>query len=145
MIRMDKQAAMQEFGGRLAVASLGAVPKELGSSKVRIIHAHEVMINHRIRGWDRMRFPGVDDLEAMVRQTKQRTVLLKYDVSRAHKLVPVKEQDSLEKPEEVFMHTVGAFGFGLHVCWHLQALSPAIRGRWAPRGPRCGLLEEDPS
>ena len=68
----EEQVAIQKFGGRLAVASLGAVPKELGSSKVRIIHdaTHEGMINHRIRVRDRMRFPGVDDLEAMVRQMK---------------------------------------------------------------------------
>ena len=97
VIRMDKQAAGEKFGGRLAVASLGAVPKEMGSSKVRIIHdaTHEVMINHRIRVRDRMRFPGVDDLEAMVRQMKADhaanpavRLLMKYDVSRAHKLVP---------------------------------------------------------
>ena len=79
---------------------------------------------------DRMRFPGVDDLEAMVRQMKADhaaksavRLLMKYDVSRAHKLVPVKEQDwplmafSLDKPEEVFMRTVGAFGFGSAAYW----------------------------
>ncbi|CAJ1359189.1 unnamed protein product [Effrenium voratum] len=66
-----------------------------------------------------------EDLERghVIRMDKQaarwsgRPSLLKYDVSRAHKLVPVKEQDSLEKPEEVFMHTVGAFGFGRILYW----------------------------
>ncbi|CAJ1386988.1 unnamed protein product [Effrenium voratum] len=127
VIRMDKQAAGEKFGGRLAVASLGAVPKELGSSKVRIIHAtHEVMINHRIR--------------AMVRQMKADhaanpavRLLMKYDVSRAHKLVPVKEQDwplmafSLERPEEVFMHTVGAFGFGSAAYWWQRVAAAVTR------------------
>ncbi|CAJ1331623.1 unnamed protein product, partial [Effrenium voratum] len=142
VIRMDKQAAGEKFGGRLAVAFLGAVPKELGSSKVRIIHdaAHEVMINHRIRVRDRMRFPGVDDLEAMVRQMKADhaanppiRLLMKYDVSRAHKLVPVKEQDwplmafSLERPEEVFMHTVGAFGFGSAAYWWQRVAAAVTR------------------
>ncbi|CAJ1392764.1 unnamed protein product [Effrenium voratum] len=124
----------------LAVASLGAVPKELGSSKVRIIHdaTHEVMINHRIRARDRMRFPGVDDLEAMVRQMKADQaanpavrLLMKYDVSRAHKLVPVKEQDwplmafSLEKPEEVFMRTVGGLRF--RVGWWQRVAAAVTR------------------
>ena len=137
---MDKQAAGEKFGGRLAVASLGAVPKEMGSSKVRIIHdATHVMINHRIRVRDRMRFPGVDDLEAMVRQMKAdhaaNPAVRLLDVSRAHKLVPVKEQDwplmafSLDKPEEVFMHTVGAFGFGSAAYWW-QRVAAAVT-RWA--------------
>ncbi|CAJ1332305.1 unnamed protein product [Effrenium voratum] len=128
VIRMDKQAAVEKFGGRLAVASLGAVPKELGSLKVRIIHdaTHEVMINHRIRVRDRMRFPDQAASPAV-------RLLMKYDVSRAHKLVPVKEQDwplmafSLERPEEVFMHTVGAFGFGSAAYWWQRVAAAVTR------------------
>ena len=34
---MSLEEAKQRYGGRLAIAALGAVPKELGSSKVRLI------------------------------------------------------------------------------------------------------------
>ena len=173
VIRMDKQAAVEKFGGRLAVASLGAVPKELGSSKVRIIHdaTHEVMINHRIRVRDRMRFSGGGDGQADEGgQAANPAVrlLMKYDVSRAHKLVPVKEQDwplmafSLERPEEVFMHTVGAFGFGSAAYWWQRVAATVTRlAHYMSAGayelyhllfaddgllgaPWCGLLEADP-
>ena len=62
---------------------------------MRIIHdaTHEVMISHRIRVRDRMRFP----------EARSRTAF------------------SLEKAEEVFMHTVGAFGFGLAYSWQRVA------------------------
>ena len=63
IIAMRTEEAEKKYKGRLAVAALGAVPKELGSSVVRIVHdgSYSVDINHRIKVRDRMRFPMVDD------------------------------------------------------------------------------------
>ena len=38
IVRMPEKEARERYGGRLAVAALGAVPKELGTKKVRLIH-----------------------------------------------------------------------------------------------------------
>ena len=59
IVRMMEHEARRRFGGRLAVAALGAVPKELGTKKVRLIHdgTYSVDVNRRIRVRDRMRFP----------------------------------------------------------------------------------------
>ena len=38
IIEMDEAEAVKEYSGRLAVAALGAVPKDLESSTVRLIH-----------------------------------------------------------------------------------------------------------
>ena len=56
---VTEEEAKKRFGDRLAVAALGAVPKELGSSTVRLIHdgSYSVQVNGRIKVRDRMRFP----------------------------------------------------------------------------------------
>ena len=41
IIRMMEHEAKRRFKGRLAVAALGAVPKELGTKRVRLIHDQE--------------------------------------------------------------------------------------------------------
>ena len=38
ILRLPESEAKRRFAGRLAVAALGAVPKELGTSRVRLIH-----------------------------------------------------------------------------------------------------------
>lgn len=50
IIAMRTEEAEEKYKDRLAVAALGAVPKELGSSVVRIVHdgSYSVDINHRI-------------------------------------------------------------------------------------------------
>ena len=72
VVAMSRKEAEQKFGSRLAVASLGAVPKEVGSAAVRIIHdaTHKVEVNNRIRVQDRLRFPTIDDLEAVLREMR---------------------------------------------------------------------------
>ena len=49
--RLGRKEAVKKFGGRLAVAALGAVPKELNSERVRLIHdgTYSVGVNQRIR------------------------------------------------------------------------------------------------
>ena len=57
IVRMMEHEARRRFGDRLAVAALGAVPKELGTKRVRLIHdgTYSVDVNRRIRVRDRMR------------------------------------------------------------------------------------------
>ena len=103
IIMMRNDDAEKRFGGRLAVAALGAVPKELGSSVVRIVHdgSYSVDVNHRIKVRDRLRFPSIDDAAGVLLHLEDETVAgrastrfsLLYDVSGAHKLLPVKESD----------------------------------------------------
>ena len=142
VVKMSKEEALRKFPGKLNVAALGAVPKEQGSSTVRIIHdaTHKVEINNRIRVQDRLRFPIVDDLDGVLRcmETEHRQspaprFCLKYDVARAHKLVPVHEDDwayqafSLDDPEEIFMHTVGAFGLASAAYWWQRVAAAVVR------------------
>ena len=56
---------------------------------------------------------------------------LKYDVSRARKLIPIREEDwcfqafSLEDPDVIYMRTVGAFGFA-SAAFHWQLIAAAL-------------------
>eukprot|EP00439_Symbiodinium_sp_Y106_P027995 s905_g3.t1 len=70
--RMSRSEAESRYHGRLAVAALGAVPKDLESGEVRVVHdgSFSVDVNHRIRVRDRLRDPLVDDAEAVIRQVK---------------------------------------------------------------------------
>ena len=43
IVELSEEEAKIKFQGRLAVASLGAVPKELGSSVVRIVHDAHIL------------------------------------------------------------------------------------------------------
>lgn len=49
ILHMSMEEAKVKFKGRLAVAALGSVPKELGSSVVTIVHdgSYSVHVNHR--------------------------------------------------------------------------------------------------
>lgn len=127
IVKLPEEEAKARFKGRLAVAALGAVPKELGSDKVRLIHdgSYSVDINRRIKVLDRMRFPLCDDaaavlaeIEEEVRSTKVPRASLLYDISRAHKLIPILERDwglqAFRMPGppdgQIYLHTRGTFG-----------------------------------
>lgn len=134
------EEAQREFGGRLAIAALGAVPKELNSDRVRLIHdgTYSVDINRRIRVRDRMRFPLIDDAAAVMcsvedhvdREVQKVRFSMVYDIARAHKLIPVRRMDwgyqafrlpgPKETPEEesaVYLHTRGTFGVASAAYW----------------------------
>lgn len=144
IIEMDLKDAEEEFKGRLAVAALGAVPKELGSSVVRIVHdgSYSVDVNHRIRVRDRMRFPMVDDAAGVIKHLKEENqrrggtsrFSLLYDVSRAHKLIPVKRSDwgyqafrlpGQKDGSKIFLHTRGTFGIA-SAAYHWQRLAAVV-------------------
>eukprot|EP00438_Fugacium_kawagutii_P019242 Skav234690 [mRNA] locus=scaffold3643:122257:124248:- [translate_table: standard] len=137
--------AQAEYGERLAVASLGAVPKEIGSSKVRVVHdgSFSVDVNRRIRVQDRLRFPLIDDATAVMAEAKEEMdrgrggvrFSMLYDISRAHKLVPVHRADwGLQAfrlpggdPGEVYLHTRGTFGIASAAYWWGRCAAGAIR------------------
>ena len=144
IIAMRTEEAEEKYKGRLAVAALGAVPKELGSSVVRIVHdgSYSFDINHRIKVRDRMRFPMVDDAGGVLLQVEKEVeeaqgamrCSLLYDISRAHKLLPVDEQDwglqgfrlpAGKQEGTVFLHTRGTFGVA-SAAYHWQRLAACL-------------------
>lgn len=74
--RLSEKEAMAKFGGRLAVAALGAVPKELNSEKARLIHdgTYSVGVNQRIRVRDRLRSPLTEDAAPNLERSRRRLV-----------------------------------------------------------------------
>ena len=162
IIRMSLKEAEKKYAGRLAIAALGAVPKEQGSNVVRIVHdgSYSVDVNHRIKVRDRMRFPTVDDaagvlmhLEDQAEEEKGlvRFSMLYYDVARAHKLLPVKEKDwglqafrlpgkEEEMKEEVFLHTRGTFGIASAAYWWQRLAAGVVRLGHVLAGVDLGIL-----
>ena len=158
IVRMMEHEARRKYKGRLAVAALGAVPKELGTKKVRLIHdgTYSVDVNRRIRVRDRMRFPLIDDATAVLRQVEHEldgsqgairfSVL--YDIARAHKLIPVDEEDwglqafrlPGDKSGDIFVRARGTFGVASAAYWFGRAISVAVRCVHRLLGRRYGLL-----
>ena len=155
---MLEEEARRRFGGRLAVAALGAVPKELGTTRVRLIRdgAYSVDVNRRIRVRDRMRFPLIDDAAAVLRQVETErsesgeavrfSVL--YDIASAHKLIPAAEEDwglhTFRLPgdpsKDVFVHTRGTFGIASAAYWFGRAMGVVVRSCHRIMGRHMGLL-----
>eukprot|EP00913_Durusdinium_trenchii_P028161 g26404.t1 len=158
ILRMSEEEAKKRFGGRLAVAAPGAVPKELGTTKVRLIHdgTYSVDVNRRIRVRDRVRFPLIDDAAAVLRQVEeekreqQQVVRLSvlYDIARAHKLIPVREEDwglqafrlPGESTGDVFVHTRGTFGIASAAYWFGRTIGVVVRSCHRIMGRHMGLL-----
>lgn len=145
ILKVPLRDAQEEYGDRLAIASLGAVNKEVGSSKVRVVHdgTYSVDINRRIRVRDRLRFPLLDDAGAILGEVREECeggrggirFSMLYDVARAHKLIPVDRQDwglqAFRLPggskEEVYLHTRGTFGVASAAYWWGRCAAGAIR------------------
>ena len=157
--KVTQEEAERDHGGRLAIAALGAVPKELGSSVVRVVHdgSYSVDVNHRIKVRDRMRFPSVDDASGILMQVEDEIeemgggvrFSMLYDVAGAHKLVPVKKKDwGLQafrlpgKSQEgyVFLHTRGTFGIASAAYWWQRLAAGLVRLGHNISGEELGLL-----
>ena len=157
--RFTEQEIKEKYGARVAVASLGAVPKELGSDKVRLIHdgSYSVDVNRRIKVLDRMRFPLIDDAAAVLiegekmsveMETDERCSLI-YDIKRAHKLIPIREEDwglqafrlpGDRKSDGVYAHTRGTFGIASAAYWWQRVAATLIRVAHRVGGNDLGLL-----
>jgi len=93
MVKMDLREAQELFGDRLSIASLGCIPKTDGS--VRVVHdgTHGQHVNDSIRVRDGQAYPSGADLEATLHSLPYATFSLSGDISRAHRLSKVREQD----------------------------------------------------
>lgn len=159
IVKMSEEEAARRFKGRLAVAALGAVPKELNSKKVRVTHdgTYSVDVNRRIKVRDRLRFPLVDDAEAVLvearaevkRQKGGARLSLLYDVARAHKLIPVREKDwglqAFRMPGDgakgqVFVHAKGTFGIASAAYWWQRVAAGVVRLAHAVGGRALAVL-----
>ena len=105
---------------------------------------------------DRMRFPLIDDATAVLRQVEQEldggqgairfSVL--YDIARAHKLVPVAEEDWRlqafrlpgDKTGDIFVHTRVTFGVASAAYWFCRVIAVAARCEHRLLGRKYGLL-----
>lgn len=158
MLMMDEELVKKEFAGRLAIAALGAVPKELGSTVVRVTHdgSFSVDVNRRIRVRDRMRFPMIDDASAILMQLEEEVeksrglvrFSLIYDVSRAHKLIPVCKRDwglqafrlpGGRSPGKVCL-TRGKFGIASAAYWWQRLAAVVVRTAHRIAGRELGSL-----
>ena len=157
IVVMSPEEAKKEFQGRLAIAALGAVPKELGTTKVRLIHdgSYSVDVNRRIRVRDQMRFPLIDDASAIMMEAEDdcrgksgiRFSVI-YDIARAHKLVPVTRRDwglqAFRLPGDdsgkIYLHTRGTFGIASAAYWWGRCAAGVIRLNHRMGGSRYGLL-----
>ena len=143
-VRMSVAAATRKYGSRLSISCLGAVLKEPGSEVVRILYddTNGVHTNNRIRVRDRARCLMIEDLEALLREVEDagdggmRFVVV-YDIAKAHRLVPVREEDwGLQafqltgKPEdcdEGIMYSCGTFGIASAAYWWARVSVAMVR------------------
>eukprot|EP00972_Heterocapsa_arctica_P061987 9139068-Heterocapsa_arctica.AAC.1 len=60
--------AKARWGERLTISALGALKKDASGQSFRIIYdaSNRVLINHRIRARDKLRYPTVGDLASVV-------------------------------------------------------------------------------
>ena len=158
IIKMEEDEARRAYQGHLAVAALGAVPKEVGSTVVRIVQdgSCSVDVNHRIKVRDRMRFPTIDDASGVLQQAEDEVeesggdvrFSMLYYVSRAHKLFLVEEKDwglqsfRLLGGEEgsAFLHTRGAFGIASAAYWWQRLAACLVRLAHNLSGQELGML-----
>eukprot|EP00435_Cladocopium_sp_Y103_P070051 s861_g34.t1 len=161
IVEMPLAEAEETYKGRLAIAALGAVPKELGSSVVRIVHdgSYSVDVNHRIKVKDRMRFPTIDDASGILMHVEdevQREGGLTrfsalYDVARAHKLLPVKKKDwgyqafrlpnrKGQAEDKIFLHKRGTFGIASAAYWWQRLAAGLVRVCHSLGGVELGIL-----
>ena len=157
IVAMSLERAKKEFEGRLAIAALGAVPKELGTNKVRLIHdgSYSVDVNRRIRVRDQMRFPLIDDASAVMMEAEEECrggasvrFAIIYDTARAHKLIPVVRRDwglqAFRLPGDdsgqVYVHTRGTFGIASAAYWWGRCAACVVRLAHRLGGRLLGIL-----
>ena len=134
MVEVRECDARRIYGDRLAVAALGAIEKKPGSEEFRIIHdgSNGVLVNNRIRPRDQLRYPAFGDIQAVLHELAQEGgghFQLLYDVHKAHRLIPVREEDwgfqacriadptNGDDEEVLWLNKVGTFGISSAAYW----------------------------
>ena len=129
MIKLDPDEAVHRYGSKLAVASLGAVPKPDKTVRVVFDATHGQHINDSIRVRDQQAYPTGADLKAALESLPFATFSLSGDVSRAHRLIRVRETDwprqscRARKGGKIFVNTVGTFGVASASYWWFRMLA----------------------
>ena len=134
MIRTTFAKAKARYKDRLRVAPMAVIDE--GSSK-RVIHdgTHFVHVNHSIRVPDLELYPTAADVAAAITADSgdaQKYFALKSDISKAHRRIPVSEEDwglqacaidpKPSHPEdlgkwEIWLNQVGTYGIGSASWW----------------------------
>ena len=115
---MEEGEARQNFGQRLAVASLGAIEKKDGACRVVHDGVHGVAVNSAIRVRDQLRSPSAGELRTVLQELPGQCFGLTGDVARAHRLVKIAEEDwglqacktGVGRPSKLWLNKVGTFG-----------------------------------
>ena len=129
MVKMSLDEAQRRFGDRLSVASLGCIPKS--DDSVRVVHdgTHGQHVNDSIKVRDGQSYPSGADLEEAMQSLPFATFSLSGDVSRAHRLVKVREEDwarqscRARRHGDVYLNTVGTFGISSASYWWFRLMS----------------------
>ena len=144
MIKTTYKEAKKEYGERLLIGALWVV--EEGSEKFRLIHdgSHRTLVNHMIRARDHVPGPLVGDIAAMMKDAEddnERSLGLVWDFTAAHRVVAVHKSDwglqactladlrgkIPEDNEELYLNTVGTFGFSTAGHWWGRLAAALIR------------------
>ena len=124
MEEFSDEEARRRFGERLRVAALGVVVEK---DKIRVVHdgSNRVEVNNHIRPRDQQRCPGAGELRTLL--TERRTLGLRGfavvgDVSKAHRRIPVRQEDwgfqaCRLVPGKVWVNKVGTYGVASAAYW----------------------------
>ena len=98
MMRMTLREAIARFGDSLLITATGAIEKKGREGEVRVIFdaSRGVLVNLGIRVRDQVKCPASGDAKVVLREIHGEGgthIALVYDVSKAHRRVPVLEEE----------------------------------------------------
>ena len=98
MIQMSLREAIRRFGKDLIITATGAIEKKGKRGEVRVIFdaTNGVLVNLFIRVRDQVKCPAAGDAKAVLRELHREGgshTCLVYDISKAHRRVPVDESE----------------------------------------------------
>ena len=98
MLRLTLQEAIERFGAELLITATGAIEKKGRVGEVRVIFdaSRGVLVNLGIRVRDQVKCPASGDAKQVLRQLRREGVThvcVVYDISKAHRRVPVVEAE----------------------------------------------------
>eukprot|EP00435_Cladocopium_sp_Y103_P069710 s303_g33.t2 len=122
MVELEEEEARRRYGGRLRVAALAALEKS--DRSFRVVHdaTHGVGVNDKVKVLDQLRYPGPAEIRRAMEVLHPVSFVLAADISRAHRLVLIREDDwgcqacktgvdDLGNPSsKVWLNCVGTFG-----------------------------------
>ena len=132
MTRMTLREAIATYGDNLVIAATGAIEKKGRAGEVRVIFdaSNGVLINMMIRVRDQVKCPAAGDAKSVLRELHREGashVCLVYDISKAHRRIPVLEEE-----------------WGRQACQVRGTAASALKNRKRMEAARC-RLEDGPS